>query len=208
MDYLGSNVRYVPPPRKKYVPPPIAKKAPAPVVRRQPPIVQQQPRQKATPPPVARTQQQPSAFKDGWDEFLEPSKIPQQAARNVAPQPRARQAIGAGAISGPGINGWTRQGNTATSPAITLQRGVNHQLSLLWRLENVRRSPNEFFRIYAIDTQGGRKLLLNQVAADIAEVGSYDQLYEENINRYIGPPVQIMFETSPGLKAFIERLTY
>ena len=205
MDYLGSNVSYVPP-QKTYIPPPIAK-TPPPAVRKQQPkqkVVRQAP---APPAPKIKQPQYKEQAIDGWEEYLEPEQIPQQATRQP-PVQQTRQAIGSGAISGPGINGWTRQGNSATSRAITLQRGVYHNLSLLWRLENTGRSPNEFFRVYVIDSRGGRKLLLNQTTVDIAEVGSYDQLYEEEFNRYIGPPIRIMIETSPGLKAFVERLTY
>jgi len=113
-----------------------------------------------------------------------------------------------GAIVGPGINGWEVQGNTAISPPIRLKYGESHKLSVFWRLANIRRTPDEFFRIYAIDNRGGRKLLITQPSQDIAEVGNADQLYEENINRYIGPPIRFMFETSPGLQAIIEKVSY
>ncbi len=191
MDYLGSNVTYVPPVQKPYIAPPAMRQ----------PARQQPPRR--------------NALNDVWDNF---SKVPQQRRQ----QPQQRQAQQntvfrpdpapmpryTGAIVGPGINGWRINGNTATSPPIRLKSRRNHKLSVYWRLENVRRSPNEYFRIYAIDSRGGRKMLINQPAADIAEVGNGDQLYEEDINRYVGPPIRFMFETSPGLQAIIERVTY
>lgn len=200
MDYLGSNVTYVPPPQKAYVPPPVQRQRAAPQPPRQ--QARQQPRQPRT-----------NSIDSQWTEFSAASE-PQtrqpkarrqpQAPRPAAP-PRARYN---GAIVGPGINGWTVSGNSATSPPIALRSDRNHKLSIYWRLENVGRSANEFFRIYAIDSRGGRKLLINQPAADIAEVGTGDQLYEEDINRYVGPPIRFMFETSPGLQAIIEQVTY
>jgi len=167
MDYLGSNITYVPP-KKAYVAPPVALAAPQ--------QRQAAPQQRQAPPQQAS--QQPAAARYN------------------------------GAIVGPGINGWTVQGNTATSPPIRLQAGQRNKLSVFWRLENVRRSPNEFFRIYAVDNHGGRKILITQPSQDIAEVGNADQLYEEDISRYTGPPIRFMFETSPGLQAIIERVTF
>lgn len=185
MDYLGSNITYIPPPQKKDIPAPIPQQARA-----------------AAPPPrqQQRAPAQRRSSEDVWEEKM---------AEEQQQQPRRQtRVVQNGAIVGPGINGWMVQGNTATSPAISVRPGKNRKLSVYWRLENIRQSPNEFFRIYALDNKGGRKLLIHQPAADIAEVGNGDQLYEENISRYVGPPIRFMFETSPGLQAIIERVVY
>jgi hypothetical protein len=100
------------------------------------------------------------------------------------------------------------QGNTATSPPITLQRGAQNKMSMLWHLENVGKSSGEFFRIFVIDSKGGRKIILNQPAGDLAQVGNFDQLFEDDFSRYVGPPIRIMLETSPGMKAVVEKLTF
>ena len=81
-------------------------------------------------------------------------------------------------------------------------------MSVLRHFTNARRLRSENFRIYAIDSRGGRKLLLEQPASDIAQVGNYDQLFEEDLNRYIGPPIRIMIVTSPGLQASIEKVSF
>ena len=189
MEYLGSNVSYIPP-QKAYVAPPVAQATPQ---KRQAP--QQAPQQAAT---------RRNAFDDVWEEASSiPAPQARQATRIAPPASRYN-----GAIVGPGINGWTVQGNTATSPPIRLKAGRNNKLAVYWRLENVRRSPNEFFRIYAVDNRGGRKILITQPSQDIAEVGNADQLYEEDISRYIGPPIRFMLETSPGLQAIIEKVTF
>lgn len=218
MDYLGSKVAYVPP-QKTYVPPPPPPAAPA-VRRQQAPAVQKRVVEKPVarqPVPQANTsrQQRRSAFDDVWDEFLGDSvtvQTPPTKKQKTVSAPVKRPVLPAannsGGIIGPGINGWVRQGTTATSPPILLQRGINHKLSILWHFENMRRNPGEYFRVYAIDANGGRKILLNQTAADIAEVGSYEQLYEEDFNRYIGPPIRLMLETSPGLTAFVNKISY
>ena len=218
MDYLGSNVTYVPP-QRAYVPPPPVVATPVrkstPPSRSRPPVVQQAVRKPQKAPVRTISPRQRSAFDDVWEEFLgdssttPPAPAPQaKASKTVRPARSPSVPMAANSIEGPGINGWVRQGNTAISPPISLQRGVNHKLSILWRFESIRRTPGEFFRVYAIDANGGRKLLLNQAATDIAEVGSYDQLYEEDFNRYIGPPRRLLLETSPGLGAFIEKIRY
>ena len=206
MEYLGSKSTYVPSPTKAYVPPPVAKpaapaprrqQAPAPKRQAAAPVVQQQ-RQPA-PAQQPRQVRDTDPFAGSWDEFLQPAQARQAA------QPQVKRN---GAIIGLGINGWAVQGNTATSPPISLRRGVPHKLSILWHFTNVRRAPGELFRIYAMDNRGGRKLLLEQPAGDIAQVGNYDQLFEEDINRYVGPPIRFMIETSPGLQAVVEQVNY
>lgn len=189
MDYLGSKSTYVPPPQRAYVPP----VASAPVRQ-----------QHVAPPPETRVpeNQRPAPRREAaaptWDQFLEPA--PQQQ------QPQRRQADGA--ITGPGVAGWSIQGNQATSPPIKLKRGYRNKLSVLWHFTNVRGMHNENFRIYAIDYKGGRKLLLEQPFNDISQVGNYDQLFEEDLNRYVGPPIRIMIVISPGLKTIIEKVSF
>jgi hypothetical protein len=193
MDYLGTSSTYVAP-RKAYV---------APVVERQQapraPAPQPQVQRQAPPPQVQR--QAPA--QNNWDKFLEPA--PRQAARQPAPVVRAQAGS---PLSGAGIQGWARTGNSTISPPITLQRGARNRLSLLWHYTNATRAGNQFFRLYAMDSRGGRKLLLEQPAADIAEIGNFDQLFEEDVSRYVGPPIRLMIETSPGLNTVIEKLTY
>lgn len=194
MEYLGSNYTYVPPARKAYAPPPAAR-PPQPQVQQRPPAV-------AAPPQVRQQAARPKA----WDTFLEP-QVQQAPPAAVIQQPRA--AVATTRLSGAGINGWAQStGNSAISPPITFQRGARNKLSLLWHYQNVQRNGAEFFRLYALDHRGGRKLLLNQPAADISDIGNFDQLFEEDMSRYVGPPIRLMIETSPGLGAFIEKLDY
>lgn len=201
MDYLGSKSTYVPPPPKAYVPPPVAK-----------PVAQVPAPRQAAPAAQPQVQAPPQRRRSLWARFLEPRQeqkaaVPQQQA--PVPQAAPRQQTSArGSIIGAGIHGWTTQGNTVTSPPITLRKGANNKLSVLWRFVNARQSRGEFFRIYALDSKGGRKVLLEQPAGDIAQVGNYDQLFEEDINRYVGPPIRIMIETSPSLQAVIEQVQY
>ena len=195
MEYLGSRSTYVPPRRAAYIPPPVQRKA-APVVRNQPAVrrpVQQQATRRAA--PVHKDPLIASA----WEEFLKPKQARQKQVQ--------RQAVSRGAINGAGVNGWAVQGNRATSPSISLQQGY-HKLRILWKLANISGASNEYFRLYAIDARGGRKLLLNQQAADIAQVGSYDQMFEEDISRYVGSPIRFMIETSPRLGATVESFNY
>ena len=182
MDYLGSKSTYVPP-TKAYVPPP----AIAP--------------QKQTPKQQARQQAPP---KKAWDTFLEPAV---QQPKTQTPPSVARASSGTG-LRGSGLRGWAQTGNSAISPPISLQRGARNRLSVLWHYENIQPGGNEYFRVYALDHRGGRKILLEQPAADIVEIGNYDQLFEEDLNRYVGPPIRLMIETSPGLKTFVEEVKH
>ena len=199
MDYLGTGSTYVAP-RKAYVAPVVerqqAPRAPAPQAQRQ---VQRQ----APAPTYAPQAQRQVPAQNNWDKFLEPA--PRQAVRQ--PAPVARPQAGS-PLSGKGIQGWARTGNSTISPPITLKRGARNKLSLLWHYTNAKRSGNQFLRLYAMDNRGGRKLLLEQPAADIAEIGNFDQLFEEDISRYVGPPIRLMIETSPGLNTVIEKLTF
>ena len=185
MDYLGSPSTYVPPQRKAYVAP-----------------VQAPPVQKA-PAPAPRQQVKPT---NGWDGFLQPAVQQPQVTR--APTPAPARANHGGVFSGAGVNGWAMQGNTATSPPIKLKSGHNNKLSMLWHLENVGRSQGEYFRVFVIDHKGGRKVILNQPAGDLAQVGNFDQLFEDDFTRYVGPPIRVMLETSPGMRAVVDKVTF
>jgi len=96
----------------------------------------------------------------------------------------------------------------ATSPPIALTRGVNHNLNIIWNFKNIGNTGRERFRIYAIDHKGGRKVLLEQTARDILQVRDFDQIFEDNINHYIGPPIRLMFEVTGGLQAVISDIRY
>lgn len=206
MDYLGTPSTYVPP-RKTYVPPvpqqPVARQpVQQPRVVKQPPVARAPVQQVQVIQPPQRNVQN-NNIEAAWDTFLEPASqqpIVQQA-------PARPTAVGA-ELSGPALAAWGKTGNTAISPAMNFKRGALNKFSILWRYANVPNRGNEYFRIYAIDHRGGRKLLLEQTAADIREIGTYDQIFEEDMNRYIGPPIRIMLETSPGLSAIIQQATY
>ena len=182
MEYLGSPSTYVPPPRKANVLPPVVKKA---IVPKKPDPRQQQAK--------------------AWDGFLKPA-VPQAQVTRAAVA--ARQNISSGIFSGTGVKNWTIRGNTVTSPPITLRRGEQNKFSILWHIENSGRSQAEFFRIFVIDNNGGRKMILNQLAGDLAQVRDFDQLFEDDFNRYVGPPIRVMLETNPRLKAVVEKITF
>ena len=130
----------------------------------------------------------------------------------VIPQTHARGTIAPSTledkISGKGVTGWAIWGNTAKSPLLTLQPGKAHNLSIRWRFENARQVQNPYFRIYAIDHKGGRKILYAQSAEEISYFNDMEQLYEEDINRYVGPPIQLLFDASPGLEIVVEKVSY
>lgn len=210
MEYLGSPSTYTPP-RKAYVPPVASNNAQAQQQARQKQLQQQQLAQQRAQQQAEqarqRAQQQAqqqaalptvkAAPQTTWDQFLEPQ--PQQQAAPV-------QRVG---LSGAGIRGWAQQTSTsAISPPITLKRGFQNKLSLLWNYSNGQLRGNEFFRLYALDNRGGRKILLNQPAVDIANIGNFDQLFEENLDRYIGPPIRLMIQVSPGINANIQQLKF
>ncbi|RTZ62960.1 MAG: hypothetical protein DSZ29_07500, partial [Aquificaceae bacterium] len=110
-------------------------------------------------------------------------------------------------IFGEGIRDWMVEGNKVISPPIRLVSGNKNELNVSWKFHNISRNRGSFFRIYAIDSRGGRKLLLNQLDADIAEVGQYEQLFVENLNRYVGPPIQLMFQVR-GLQAEVSSVKF
>lgn len=201
MEYLGSPSTYTPP-RKTYVPPVASNNnAQAQQQARQRQVqLQQQAQQRAQQQVQLQAQQQrqknaQAAPQTNWDQYLEP-------------QQQANQQQRAG-VSGAGIRGWAQQTATsAISPPITLKQGFQNKLSLLWNYTNTPRRGNEYFRLYALDNRGGRKILLHQPAPDIAEISNFDQLFEEDLNRYVGPPIRLMLEVSPGLNANIQQLTF
>ncbi len=133
----------------------------------------------------------------------QPQTAPQPQV--VTPLPRAANT---GTISGGGINGWILEGNTATSPEIVLQRGRDHRLSVFWHFENIPRSGVQYFRILAVDSNGGELILYEQFADDIANTHNISQIYEEDINRYIGPAIRFRVEASPNIRVVIERVSY
>lgn len=208
MEYLGAPSRYIAP-RKAYV-------APVSNTNYQAQRQQQQAQQRAQQQAQQQRQQQiaqqqaqlqrqqqsrqqnvvvQAAPQNSWDGYLNP----QQAAT-----PQARQGL-----SGAGLQGWAQQTSTsAISPPITLKSGFRNKLTLLWNYTNTPRRGNEYFRLYALDNRGGRKMLLNQPAPDIGEIGTFDQLFEEDLNRYIGPPIRLMIEASPGLNVNVQQLTF
>ena len=180
MQYLGAPApRYIPPTRPAPPPMPVARAPIATPAARAPiaaPVVA------APPPQVALS-------------TIAESLAPPPASRNNA-QPVNRNA----AIFGAGIRGWTIDGDKVISPPIRLVAGNKNELNVSWKFHNISRQAGSFFRIYAIDSRGGRKLLLKQQDADIAEVGTFEQLFIENLNRYTGPPIQLMFQIR-GLQA-------
>lgn len=223
MDYLGSKTTYVPP-RKRYVPPPATATPRAQAPARQP-AVRQPTRTQPARQPKQQPQRKPAPqyYEDEsnnvWDDFLsegmpatptrraQPSRAQPPQRQQAAAAPRAPAKSGR-ALSGAALRGWSIKGNTATSPPIKVTKGKNSNFSVVWRFQNVRNTAQERFRIYSIDQRGGRKVLLEQTARDIAEVKDYDQIFEDNFNRYVGPPIRIMFEVTGGLEAVINKITY
>ena len=209
MDYLGTPSTYRPP-RKAYVPP-----IPNNAVANNNAQAQQQARQRQLQQQQAQRQQQ--LAQQRAQQQAQQRAQQQAAVVQAAPQtnwdqylePRQPVTQGRPGLSGAGISGWAQQtASSAISPPITLKKGERNRLSVLWNYTNVQRRGNEFFRVYAIDNRGGRKILLNQPAPDIAEIGNYDQLFEEDMNRYVGPPIRLMIQVSPGLNANIQQIRF
>lgn len=110
-------------------------------------------------------------------------------------------------IAGAGVDGWKVNGDTVISKPIQLRAGNKNELNISWKFRKITSGSGAFFRIYIIDRKGGRKLLLSQTDADIGQVGTYEQLFVEDINRYVGPPIQIMLQAR-GLKAVINEVKF
>ena len=181
MDYLGTPSTYVAPVRRRPAPAPIvsAPVARAPVARAPAPAVR------------APVQQQ---------QRVQQQRVPQQA-------PVARAPAGV-PLSGRGLQGWAITSTSAISPAIKLHQGKKNELSILWSFANQRLTGRDFFHIFAIDNRGGRKLLMKQTTQDMREVGNMAQIYVEDISRYVGPPIRLQIEVSPGIQAVIEDVNY
>ncbi|HIO91710.1 MAG TPA: hypothetical protein EYG68_02565 [Leucothrix mucor] len=163
------------------------------------------------PPPIARAPAVAPAPRAPVA-AAEPSVVIPQQVENVARNnPVSRNTAPANnsnaPVIGAGIGGWKIDGDKAISPPIQLVSGNKNELNLNWKFNNISRKAGSFFRVYAIDSRGGRKLLLSQVDADIAEVGNYDQLFIEDLNRYLGPPIQLMIQVR-GLQAEVTGVTF
>ncbi len=110
-------------------------------------------------------------------------------------------------ITGAGINGWQIDNNKAISPPMQLNVGNKNELNISWKFQHITADNKAFFRIYAIDNKGGRKLLLNQTKDDIAQLGNYEQAFVEDMSRYIGPPIKIMLQAR-GLDVIINEIKF
>ena len=185
MDYLGAPATFTPTVRRAPAPMPPLARAPAPQVRAPAP-------QPVQPQAVVR---QPAAPQQPV--FTQPQPVPQQP-----------QMVATGPISGAAIARWAVSGNSVISPGIKLQRGKRNQLSVLWQFANLRLTGRDYFHIFAVDSRGGRKLLMKQTTEDMKQVGEMPQIYVEDISRYVGPPIRLQIEVSPGLQAIIEDVTF
>lgn len=193
MDYLGSKSNYTPP-QRTYAAPPVAK-APLTISQAQP--VQEIP---ILPMPEGEMPILP----------MPEEVIVQQDTMPVATPAPTQQPVQffSQTIVGAGVNGWRLKDNTAVSPPLTLDPNVHHQLHLTWQFGNVQQAQNTYFHLFAVDHNGGRKLLYSQTADDIAIASNSEQYYIEDINRYIGPPIRFMIETSPGLPVTVGHFSY
>ena len=185
MEYLGAPSNYTAPPVRRAATPP------APVVR--------------AAAPVARAPAQPQAVSRPAP--VQPQAVRQPAQPQAVVRPAAPQAPRSG-LSGAGLAGWAVASTSAISPGIKLHAGKKNELSILWQFANLRLTGREYFHIFAIDSRGGRKLLMKQTARDMREVGEMAQIYVEDINRYVGPPIRLQIEVSPGLQAVIEDVSF
>lgn len=184
MDYLGSRSTYVPPKRKAYIPPVVSR--PGPVAA-------------AAPAP-----QKPAVAKAPVNQQPAPQQQPVASNTKAEVIPPINDVA---AISGRSVRKWKKTGNTAISPAISLRRG-KHQLKFYWHYLNATAEANDYFRLYAVDNKGGRKLLFEQPPQDIKAVGNNDQLYEEDVSRYVGPPIRFMIEVSEGLQVVVSKIAF
>jgi hypothetical protein len=162
------------------------------------------PVRRAPPPPIAPIARAPVA--------RAPAPAPAvrapapQAPQRAAPAPVVRNA--GVPLSGRGLQGWAITSTSAISPAIKLHQGRKNELSILWNFANARLTGRDFFHIFAIDNRGGRKLLMKQTSQDMREVGNMAQIYIEDISRYVGPPIRLQIEVSPGIQAVIEDVSF
>ncbi len=198
MQYLGTPApAYTPPPTRVTPPMPVTSRTSALAAPPSPPV--------PTPPSVARTTPRNAATPTAKD--LDNMIITTNGIQTTQ-QPRGRtQKNTGGPIVGAGINGWRIDRDKAISPPIKLHVGNKNELNLSWQFNRIIPNSGAFFRIYAIDSKGGRKLLLSQTEADIAQVGTTEQLFIEDLSRYIGPPVQLMLQAR-GLQAIITEVKF
>lgn len=112
-----------------------------------------------------------------------------------------------GPIVGAAIEGWQIDRDKVISPPIKLHAGNKNELSLSWRFNRILPHSGAFFNIYAIDHKGGYKLLLSQTEDDIIQVGTSEQLFIEDLNRYVGPPIQLMLQAR-GLQAIVNDASF
>lgn len=181
MEYLGAPANYTPPVRRAAAPL-------APVARAPQPQAQPQAVRRAAAPA------QPQAVR-------RPAPVQPQVAQ---PAPRPATVP----LSGSGLARWAVTGTSAISPGIKLHEGRKNELSILWQFANLRLTGRDYFHIFAIDSRGGRKLLMKQTTKDMREVGNMAQIYVEDINRYVGPPIRLQIEVSPGVQAVIEDVSF
>ncbi len=178
MDYLSTRSTYVAPRRKAYLPP-VVDNLPDPVI--------DEPTAKPVKQAVVHNQPAVQA----------PVKTkPTSAAANLVTS-----------ISGRSVRRWKKTGNSATSPAVRIRNGKSY-LRFYWHYLNADGNPHDYFRLYAVDAKGGRKLLFEQPAGDIRQVGNTDQLYEEDVSRYIGPAIRLHIEVNPGLQVAVTKITF
>lgn len=137
-----------------------------------------------------------------------PSPITSMTSTTKNSIPEAVAPIIWHSINGAGVNGWIVEASRAISPAIMLRQGVNHHFSLTWHYENAGQTANQFFKIIALDKWGGRKVIFAQYGNEIVSMSAISQMYEENINRYLGVPIKFMVDVSPGLQVNIEQFSY
>ena len=201
MDYLQAPTTSPQQARRPrpYVPPVIEKRAETP-----PPVRVQPQRARPQAPVVQPQRQQPEIIEiDGMlfeaSEIIAPAPV-------TRPSPSRQQSVST--VTGPAIQGWLVDANSALSTDIILKRGIEHNLSISWHYENPLPSKDAYFSITAIDHKGGHKVLFDQYGSDIKKMSNYEQQFIENINRYIGPPIRFQIKTSPGLRIVVTDIQY
>jgi len=181
IDYLSTRSTYVPPRRKAYLPPVVSN----------------------LPDPIIDEPQQAKPVKQAVVQNQAASPAPVKKA-NIAPIAPINNVT---AISGRSVRRWKKTANNATSPVVRIKNGKSY-LRFYWHYLNADGNPHDYFRLYAVDAKGGRKLLFEQPAGDIKQVANTDQLYEEDVSRYIGPPIRLQIEVNPGLQVAVTKITF
>ncbi|MCK5897107.1 MAG: hypothetical protein KAG20_09890 [Cocleimonas sp.] len=136
-------------------------------------------------------------------EDIAPTEIiaPEQAAKLVQTTNKG------GPIVGTAIKDWTINRDTATSPPIKLHTNNKNELQISWRFNRIIPNSGAFFHIYLVDHKGGQKLLLSQTEEDIEQVDTNEQLFIEDLSRYTGPPIQLIFQAR-GIQAVISDIQF